>query len=54
MLYMHYAKTRPGQPDPGTGRVYAYGQAGKNFYLNAGEHRLVEMRGATASLWIRR
>jgi len=40
MLYMHYAKTRPGQPDPGTGRVYAYGQAGKNFYLNAGERRL--------------
>lgn len=40
MLYVHYAKTRPGQPDPGTGRIYAYGQAGKDFYLNAGERRL--------------
>lgn len=40
VLYVHYAKTRPGQPDPGTGRVYAYGQAGKDFYLNAAERRL--------------
>jgi hypothetical protein len=36
MLYMHYAKTRPEQPEPATGRIYAYGQAGKDFYLNAG------------------
>jgi hypothetical protein len=40
MLYFHYAKTRPGEPDPGTGRIYAYGQAGKDFCLNAGERRL--------------
>lgn len=40
MLYFHYAKTRPEQSDPGTGRIYAYGQAGKDFYLNAGERRL--------------
>ncbi len=39
VLYLHYAKTRPGQPDPGTGRIYAYGQAGKDFYLNAAERR---------------
>ena len=39
LLYLHYAKTRPGQPDPGTGRIYAYGQAGKDFYLNAAERR---------------
>jgi|GEM_PF-2017221 hypothetical protein len=42
MLYFHYAKTRPEQPDPdpGTGRIYLYGQAGKDFYLNAAERRL--------------
>jgi len=40
MLYFHYAKTRPEQPDPGRGRIYLYGQAGKDFYLNAAERRL--------------
>ena len=40
MLYFHYAKTRPEQPDPGMGRIYLYGQAGKDFYLNAAERRL--------------
>ncbi len=39
VLYIHYANTRPGQPDPGTGRIYAYGQAGKDFYLNAAERQ---------------
>ena len=39
VLYIHYAKTRPGHPDAGTGRIYAYGQAGTDFYLNAAERR---------------
>jgi hypothetical protein len=38
-LYIHYAKTRPRQPDPATGRMYIYNQAGGVFYLNAKERR---------------
>ncbi len=36
-LYLHYAKTRPGQPDHETGRTYAYRQIGHVFYLNSQE-----------------
>ena len=36
-LYGHYEKTRPPQPDPGTGRIYAYRHIEHVFYLNAQE-----------------
>jgi len=36
-LYGHYEKTRPSQPDPGAGRIYAYRQIEHVFYLNAQE-----------------
>ena len=36
-LYVHYAKTRPKQAEPETGRTYPYSQIGHVFYLNSQE-----------------